>query len=156
MTLTLDRRASAPRRAWRQDPPARCPPGGVYPTGGKGGRRRGSATPLGSPHALTCGGDDAAAIVVAAVARPLLPANAANAGAADVLGRRYSPSPPLAVAPLLLRQLLLLLRLSASASASAVVVIVIVTAVTLLLAVIVAASAAVAAPVGGGRTRMIA
>jgi hypothetical protein len=59
----------------------------------------------------------------------LLPADAANAGAADVLGRRYSP--PLAVAPLLLRQLLLLLRLSASASASAVVVIVIVTAVTL-------------------------
>ncbi len=97
--------------------------------GGKGGRRGGSAAPLGSPHALTCGGDDAAAIVVAAVAGPLLPANAANAGAADVLGRRYSP--PLAVAPLLLRQLLLLLRASASALASAVVVIVIVMAVTL-------------------------
>ncbi len=44
-------------------------------------------------------------IVVATVAGPLLPANAANAGAVDVLGRRYSP--PLAVAPLLLRQLLL-------------------------------------------------
>jgi hypothetical protein len=58
----------------------------------------------------------------------LLPADAANADAADVLGRRYSP--PLAVAPLLLRQLLLL-RASASASASAVIVVVIVTAVTL-------------------------
>jgi hypothetical protein len=42
---------------------------------------------------------------------------------------RYSP--PHAVAPLLLRQLLLLLRASASASASAVVVVVIVTVVTL-------------------------
>jgi hypothetical protein len=59
----------------------------------------------------------------------LLPANATNAGAADILGRRYSS--PLAVAPLLLRQLLLLLRASASALASAVVVIVIVMAVTL-------------------------
>jgi hypothetical protein len=39
----------------------------------------------------------------------LLPANVAKAGAAEVLGRQYSP--PLAVAPLLLRQLLLLLQL---------------------------------------------
>jgi hypothetical protein len=39
----------------------------------------------------------------------LPPADAANAGAADVLGRQYSP--PLAVAPLLLWQLLLLLLL---------------------------------------------
>ncbi len=102
MTLTLGCRALAPRRAWRQDPPARRPPGGVYRAGGK---RR----PTRVPAALACGGDDAAAIVVAAVAGPLLPANAANAGAADVLGRRFSP--PLAVAPLLLRQLLLQLQL---------------------------------------------
>jgi hypothetical protein len=60
----------------------------------------------------------------------LLPTDAANAGAADILGHQYSP--PLAVAPLLLRQLLLLLlRASASASASAIVVVIIVTAVTL-------------------------
>jgi hypothetical protein len=97
--------------------------------GGEGGEEGGKRSPVGVPVALACGGDDAATIVVAAVSRPLLPANAANAGAADVLGRRYSP--PLAVAPLLLRQLLLLLGASASASAFAIVVIVIVTAVTL-------------------------
>jgi hypothetical protein len=96
---------------------------------GEGGEEGGKRRPVGVPAALTCGGDDAAAIVVPAVAGPLLPADAANAGAADVLGRRYSP--PLAVAPLLLRQLLLLLRASASALASAVVVVVIVMAVTL-------------------------
>ncbi len=106
----------------------RRPPGGVYRAGGEG-KEGGKRRPVGVPAALACGGDNAAAIVVAAVAGPLLPADAANTGAADVLGRRYSP--PLAVAPLLLRQLLLLLRASASASASAVVVIVIVMAVTL-------------------------
>jgi hypothetical protein len=97
--------------------------------GGEGGEEGGKRRPVGVPAALTCGRDDAAGIVVAAVAGPLLPADAANAGATDVLGRRYSP--PLAVTPLLLRQLLLLLRVSASASASTVVVVVIVMAVTL-------------------------
>ncbi len=96
---------------------------------GEGGEEGGKCRPVGVPVALTCGGDDAAEIDVAAVAGPLLPADAANAGAADVLGRQYSP--PLAVVPLLLQQLLLLLWASASALASAVVVIVIVTAVTL-------------------------
>jgi hypothetical protein len=48
-------------------------------------------------------------IIVAAIAGPLLTADAANAGAADVLECQYSP--PLAFAPLLLRQLLLLLQL---------------------------------------------
>ncbi len=97
--------------------------------GGEGGEEGGKRRPVGVPAALTCDGDNAVAIIVAAIAGPLLPANAANTGAADVLGRQYSP--PLAVAPLLLQQLLLLLQASASASASAVVVIVIVTAVTL-------------------------
>ncbi len=97
--------------------------------GGEGGEEGGKRRPVGVPTALACGGDDAAGIVVAAIAGPLLPADAANAGAADVLGRQYSP--PLAIAPLLLRQLLLLMRASASASASAIVVVVIVTAVTL-------------------------
>ncbi len=97
--------------------------------GGEGGEEGGKRRPAGVPAALACGGDNAAAIAVATVAGPLLPANAANAGAADVLGCQYSP--PLAVAPLLLRQLLLLLRASASAMASAIVVVVIVTAVTL-------------------------
>jgi hypothetical protein len=62
----------------------------------------------------------------------LLPANVAKAGAAEVLGRRYSP--PLAVAPLLLRQLLLLLQLLWGVGvcvASAIVVIVIVMVLTL-------------------------
>jgi hypothetical protein len=93
-------------------------------------------------------------IVIAAVAWPLLPADAANAGAADILGRQYSP--PLAIAPLLLRQLLLLLQLLWGVGVCV--------GVRRCccrhchggnLAVIVAASAAVAAAVGGGRTRMI-
>ncbi len=129
MTLTLGCRTSAPRRAWQQDPLARRPPRRSLSHGGEGGEEGGKCRPVGVPTALTCGGDDAATIVVAASAGSLLPADAANAGTADVLGCRYSP--PLAVALLLLRQLLLLLRASASASASAVVVVVIVTAVTL-------------------------
>jgi hypothetical protein len=134
LTLTLGCRASAPRRAWRQDPPAR--------------RQR---RPAGVPVALACGGDDAAAIIVVAVAGPLLLANAANAGIADVVGRRYSP--PLAVAPLLLRQQLLLLQLPWGVGVC----------VGIRrccrrhchggnLAVIVAASAAIATAIGGGRT----
>ncbi len=110
-------------------PPGAPPPRRSLSRGGEGGEEGGKRRPVGVPAALPCGRDDAAAIVVAAIAGPLLPADAANAGAADVLGCRYSPS--LAVAPLLWRQLLLLLRASASASASAVVVVVIVTAVTL-------------------------
>ncbi len=97
MTLTLGRRASAPHRAWWQDLPACPPPGGVYRAGGEGGEEGGKRRPARVPTALACSGDDAAVIVVAAIAGPLLPADAANAGAADVLGRRYSP--PLAVAP---------------------------------------------------------
>ncbi len=133
----------------------RRPPGGVCRAGGKGGRRGGSAALPGVPAALACGREDAATIVVAAVARSLLPANVAKAGAAEVLGRPYSP--PLAVAPLLLRQLLLLLQLLWGVG--------ICVGVHrrccyhchgVNLAVIVATSAAVAAAVGGGRTRMIA
>jgi hypothetical protein len=50
LTLTLGCRALAPRHAWRQDPPARRAPGGVYRARGKGGRRGGSAAPPGSPQ----------------------------------------------------------------------------------------------------------
>ncbi len=115
----------------------RAAPGGRTPQraapplsrGGEGGEEGGKRRLVGVPFALTCGGDDAAAIVVAAIAGPVLPTDAANSGATDVLGRRYSP--PLAVALLLRRQLLLLLRASASASASTIVVAVIVMAVTL-------------------------
>jgi hypothetical protein len=119
--------------------------------GEEGGKRR----PAGVPAALACCGDNAAAIVVDAVSGPLLPANAANAGTADILGRRYSS--PLAVAPLLLWQLLLLLQLPWGIGVCI--------GVRRRccrhfhgcnLAVIVAASAAIAAAVGGGRTRMIA
>ncbi len=109
-----------PRRA--------APPEESIARGGRG-EEGGKCRPVGFPAALACGGDDAATIVVTAVAGPLLPADTANAGAADVLGCQYSP--PLAVVLLLLRQLLLLLRASASALVSAVVVVVIVTAVTL-------------------------
>jgi hypothetical protein len=62
----------------------------------------------------------------------LLPANVAEAGAVEVLGRQYFP--PLAIAPLLLRQLLLLLQLLWGVGvcvASAIVVIVIVMVLTL-------------------------
>ncbi len=123
----MPRFSPAPRLA--AGTPGAPPPRTSLSRGGEGGEEGGKRPPAGVPATLACGWDDAAAIIVAAVAGPLLPADAANAGAADVLGRRYSP--PLAVASLLLRQLLLLLRASASASASAVVVIVIVTAVTL-------------------------
>ncbi len=75
--------------------------------GGEGGEEGGKRRPAGVPAALACGGDYAAAIFVAFIAGPLLLADKANTGAADILGRQYSP--PLAVAPLLLRQLLLLL-----------------------------------------------
>jgi hypothetical protein len=131
-----------------------APPGGVYCTGGKGGRR-GERRPAGVPAALACGGDNATAIVVAAVAGPLLPANLAKAIAVEVLRRRYSP--PLVVAPLLLWQLLLLLQLLWGVGVCV--------GVRhhchpqchgVNLAVIVAVSAAVAAAVVGGRTRMIA
>ncbi len=105
------------------------PPRRSLSHGGEGGEEGGKRRPIGVPPALACGRDNAAMIIVTAIAGPLLPADAANAGTADVLGHQYSP--PLAVAPLLLRQLLLLLRASASASASAIVVVVIVTAVTL-------------------------
>ncbi len=77
--------------------------------GGEGEEEGGKRCPTGVPTALACGRDNAAAIAVAAIAGPLLPANATNAGAADFLGRRYSP--PFAIAPLLLWQLLLLLQL---------------------------------------------
>ncbi len=110
-------------------PPGAPPPRRSLSRGGEGGEQGGKRHPVGVPATLTCGRDDAAAIVVAAIAGPLLPADAANAGTADVLGHRYSP--PLTVAPLLLQQLLLLLRASASASASAFVVVVIVMVVTL-------------------------
>jgi hypothetical protein len=94
-------------------------------------------------------------IVAAAVAGPLLPANAANASTADVLGHQYSS--PIAVAPLLLRQLLLLLQLPWGISVC----------VGIRrhcchhchssnLVVIVVASNAFATAVGGGRTCMIA
>jgi hypothetical protein len=110
-------------------PPGAPPPRRSLSRGGEGGEEGEKRHPAGVPTALACGGEDAAAIIVAAIAGPLLPADAANAGAADVLGHRYSP--PFAIAPLLLRQLLLLLRASASALASAVVVVVIVMGVTL-------------------------
>jgi hypothetical protein len=73
--------------------------------GGGGGKRH----PAGVPAALACSGDNATAIVIATIAGPLLPVDAANAGTVDVLG--WQSSPPLAVTPLLLRQLLLLLQL---------------------------------------------
>ncbi len=62
------------------------PPWRSLSRGGEGGEEGGKRHPAGVPAALTCSGDNAATIVVATVARPLLPANAANAGAADVLG----------------------------------------------------------------------
>ncbi len=127
--------------------------------GGEGGEEGGKRHPAGVPAALACGGNDAAAIVVATIARPLLPANTANVGAMDVLERQYSP--PLAIVPLLLRQLLLLLLLLLQLPWS----------VSICvgirhhyrrhchggnLAVIVAASAAIAAAIEGERTCMIA
>ncbi len=131
------------------------PPRRSLSRGGEGGEEGGKRRPTGVPAALACGRDDASAIVIVTVSGPLLPANAANAGAADVLGHQYSP--PLAIAPLLLRQLLLLLQLPWGVGVC----------VSVRrrccrhchggnLAVIVAASAAVAAAVGGGRTCMIA
>ncbi len=110
-------------------PRGALPPRRSLSRGGEGREEGGKRRPIGVPPALACSREDAAAILVAAIAGPLLPADAANAGAADVLGRRYSP--PLAIVPLLLWQLLLLLQVSVSASASAVVVVVIVTAATL-------------------------
>jgi hypothetical protein len=136
-------------------PPSAPPPRRSLSREGEGGEEGGKCHPAGVPAALTCGRDDAATIVVAAIARPLLPANAAIASTADVLGRQYSPL--LAVAPLLLRQLLLLLQLPWGIGVC----------ISIHrhchrhcqggnLAVIVATSAAIAAAVGGGRTRMIA
>ncbi len=123
--------------------------------GGKGGRRGGSAALPGSPPHLPAAGMMPPRLSsTRALAGPLLPANAANTGAADVLGRQYSP--PLAVAPLLLRQLLLLLQLPRGVG-----VCVGVRRCCCChchggnLAVIVAPSAAVAAAVGGGRTCMM-
>jgi hypothetical protein len=136
-----------PRRA--------VPAGGVYPTGGEGGEEGGKRRPAGVPTALACGGDDAIMIVVAAIAGPLLPTNAANASAMDVLGRRYSS--PIAIVLLLLRQLLLLLQLPWGVGVCV--------GVHRCchhhchgsnFAVIVATSAAIATAVGGGRTCMIA
>jgi hypothetical protein len=136
----------APRRA--------APPEESIPRGGRGGGG-GEAPPHWGPHRTRLWQDDAAAIVVAAVAGPLLPADAAKAGAVDVLGLQYSP--PLAIAPLLLRKLLLLLQLPWGIG--------ICVGVRRCccchchsgnLVVIVAAFAAIAAAFGGGRTRMIA
>jgi hypothetical protein len=124
------------------------------PGEGRGGGG-GEGLPRGFPTALACDGDNATAIVVATNSRTLLPANAANTGAMDIFGKQSSP--PLAVALLLLRQLLLLLQLPwgigvcigvsphccCHCHGSN-------------LAVIVAASDAIAANVGGGRTCMIA
>jgi hypothetical protein len=123
--------------------------------GGERWEEWGKRHPTGVPAALACGGDDATVIIVAAIAGPLLPANVANPGATDVLG--WQSSPPLAVAPLLLRQLLLLLQLPWGIGVC----------VGVHrhchhhchggnLAVIVAASTAIAAAIGGGRTHMIA
>jgi hypothetical protein len=84
----------------------------------------------------------------------LLPTNLAKAGAAEVLGRQYSP--PLAVAPLLLWQLLLLLLLLWGVVCIGVRCCCRCHCHSINLAVIVAASAAVAATIGGGRTRIIA
>ncbi len=136
-------------------PPDTPPPRRSLSHGGEGGEEGGKRCPAEAPPALACGGDIAAAIGVATIARPLLPADSANAGAADVLGRQCSP--PLAVVSLLLRQMLLLLQLPWGVN--------ICIGVRCHcchhchggnLAVIVAASAAVAAAVGGGRTCMIA
>ncbi len=136
-------------------PPGRAaPPEESITRGGEGGEEGGKRRPAGVPAALACGEDDAAAIVVTAIAGPLLPADAANAGTVDVLGRQSSP--PLAVAPLLLRQLLLLLQLPWGVGINV--------GVHRRcgrhchggnLEVIVAASAAVAAAVWWGRTRMM-
>ncbi len=68
-------------------PPGALPPRRSLSHGGEGGEEGGTGRPAGVPAALACGGDDAAAIVVAAVAGPLLPSNVAKAGAAEVLGR---------------------------------------------------------------------
>jgi hypothetical protein len=137
-------------------PPGMLPPRRSLSQGGGGGEEGGKRRPARVPAAFACSGDNAAVIVVTAVAGPLLPANAANASAADILGCRYSP--PLAVAPLLLRQLLLLLlQLPWGVGVS----------VSVRrcccrhfhggnLAVIGALSAAIATSVGGGRTCMIA
>ncbi len=136
-------------------PPGALPPQRSLSRGGEGGEEGGKHRPAGVPTALACGRDNAATIVVAAIAGPLLPTKAANAGAVDVLGRRYSS--PLAVAPLLLRQLLLLLQLPWGVGVCV--------GVRRRcrrhchggnLAVIVATSATIATAVGGGRTRMIA
>jgi hypothetical protein len=131
-------------------PPGTPPPRRSLSREGKGGEDGGKHRTAGVPAALACGKDNAAAIIATTVAGTLLPADAANAGTAEVLGCRYSP--PLAVALLLLRQLLLLLQLPWGVGVC----------VSIRchcphhchggnLAVIVAASAAVAAAVGGGK-----
>jgi hypothetical protein len=89
----------------------------------------------------------------------LLPTDAANAGAADVLGRQYSP--PIAIAPLLLWLLLLLLQLPWGVGLCIGICFGVCRRCRRHchggnLAVTVAASAAVAAAIGGGRTRMVA
>jgi hypothetical protein len=136
-------------------PPGASPPRRSLSRGGGGGEEGGKCRPARVPAALACGRHDAAAILVATIAGPLLPANVAKAGPTEVLGRQYSP--PLAVAPLLLRQMLLLLQLLWGVGVCV--------GIHrrcrhhchgINLAVIVAASAAVAAAVGGGRTCMIA
>jgi hypothetical protein len=68
-------------------PPGALPPRRSLSHEGEGGEEGGKRRPIGVPAALACSRDNATAIVVAAVAGPLLPADAANAGAADVLGR---------------------------------------------------------------------
>ncbi len=63
------------------------PPRRSLSRGGEGGEEGGKRRPAGVPAILACGRDNAAAIAIAAVAGPLLRADAANAGVADVLGR---------------------------------------------------------------------
>jgi hypothetical protein len=62
------------------------PPQSSLSRGGEGGEEGGKRRPVGVPAALACSGDNAAAIVIAAIAGSLLPANAANTSATDVLG----------------------------------------------------------------------
>jgi hypothetical protein len=157
LTLTLGCHASALFRAWRQGPPAHCPPGGVYRMGGKGGRRGGStALPGSPPHS------PAAGMMLPRSSLPPLPGLCFPPTQPTPVPRmsldvNTPNSPPLVIALLLLRPLLLLLQLPWGVG--------ICIGVRRRcrchchggnLAVIVAASAAIVAAVGGGRACMIA
>ena len=75
-------------------PPGAPPPRRSLSRGGDGGEEGGKRHPAGVPATLACGRDNATAIIAATAAGTLLPADAANAGAAASLcaAANYDPA----------------------------------------------------------------